>query len=257
MKIMSTENISENNLNTLLTSIHMPQEVANDILKCAKTGKNTLPGIDKLTSHILLSLENRESGDWKNLPEDIFIATMGCFSRFVNEYHVSYNNYGYDRAFWTTRQACAKLFRIGELEYEFADEDPLSIHLHIPSDAKLDSALLNDSVQSARIFMEKYYPTRSKDSISLESWLLSPALNDLLPSGSRILAFQAAFDITGYIPDTKDCLEWVFHIPGSYLDDVSLKDLPEDTTLQRNMKKFLLDGEQVGNGEGILAREFK
>ncbi|WP_408072613.1 acyltransferase domain-containing protein [Butyrivibrio sp. JL13D10] len=253
---MSLDTIHEKTLISLLQKIRMPREVTDDILVCAKNGNFSFPGINELTSHILTALKSREEGDWKPFPEDIFIATMGCFSRFVNEHYNSYNSYGFDRAFWTTRQAGAKLFRIGELEYEFEDGDDKYIHLHIPSDAKLSPDLLNGSVQKARDFWEKYYPERKQDPIVVETWLLSPSLEDLLPPDSRIIAFKAAFDITDYDPDAKDCLEWVFKIPGALWDSVSLEDLPEDTTLQHNMKKLLLDGGHVGIAKGILARPF-
>ncbi|WP_044914475.1 acyltransferase domain-containing protein [Butyrivibrio sp. WCE2006] len=253
---MILNTFSENNLEKLLYEIHMPDEVTSDILNYAKTGSFSLPGIDELTQHILKSLESRENGEWHNLPEDIFIATMGCFSRFVNEYKVSCNSYGFDRAFWTTRQASAKLFRIGELEYEFAADDAHNIHLHIPSDANLDPKYLNDSVRKMRTFLGKYYPKRKDDPVCVDTWLLSPALKELLPDGSRILSFQAAFDITKYEPEAMDCIEWVFKIPSSGIGNVSISDLPENTTLQRNMKEYLLRGKKVGIAYGILVRDF-
>ena len=164
--------------------------------------------------------------------------------------------HGFDRAFWTTRQAGAKLFRIGELEYEFDEVDPLTIHLHIPSDARLEAPLLNDSVLMMRKFMENYYPDRKNNPVSLESWLLSPALKELLSEKSHIRAFQAAFDITGYDPMPMDCLEWVFNIPGSQIDDVDLSALPDRTSLQRSIKQHLLDGGHIGNASGTLERPF-
>ncbi|MCR4586810.1 MAG: hypothetical protein K5682_00235, partial [Lachnospiraceae bacterium] len=50
--------------------------------------------------------------------------------------------------------------------------------------------------------------------------------------------------------------EWVFKIPGEKLEAVSLQDLPEDTTLQKNMKQYILNGGHIGNASGTLMRPF-
>lgn len=54
----------------------------------------------------------------RDIPDDIFTATMRCFSRFIGEYREMYGRYGFDRDFWTGRQLSLRLFRLGELEYE-------------------------------------------------------------------------------------------------------------------------------------------
>ncbi len=252
---MSMKNNQKISLISLLDEIGMPTEVTDAVVACHETGEESLPGIKSLTEHLVQSLESRQEGAWKAIPHDIFIATMGCFSRFVKEYHESFGSYGYDRAFWTTRQAGALLFRIGELEYEFTD-DPHSVDLHIPSDARLTADLLNASADAARDFLRTYFPGREDDAFVLKSWLLSPVLKELLPENSRILHFQAAFDLTETDPEPMDCIEWVFHVAGEQTDSVDIKALPEDTSLQRNMKKLLLSGGKVGNASGILVRKW-
>ena len=235
----------------------MPSEVVESILSFCETGEELLPGIGELSEHLLIAVNNRENGVWKAFPEDIFIATMGCFSRFVREHYVSYGSYGFDRGFWTTRQATAHLFRIGELEYEFIDDDKDHIHIHIPSDAKLTAPLLNQSVSDARVFLKTYFPGREKDTFALESWLLSPVLKELLPSGSRILLFQAAFDITEVYPDEKDFISWIFNVAEGQMKNIEFTDLPENTSLQKSTKALLLSGGIVGSASGILARDWK
>ena len=241
----------------------MPSEVCENILSICDNealseehnGKS-LPGIGELTKHLLMSVESRENGEWKRFPEDIFVATMGCFSRFVKEHYVSYGYYGFDRGFWTTRQASARLFRIGELEYEFIDDDNNPIHIHIPSDAKMSSELLNKSVSDARDFLKTYFPGRETDDFALESWLLSPVLKELLPADSKILGFQAAFDITEVFPDEKDFIGWIFGLAQEQIKSAVPSELPERTTLQKNTKNLLLGGGNVGSAGGVLARDW-
>ena len=215
-----------------------------------------MPGADTLTKHLICAVISREEGKWSRIPEPVFIDTMKCFTRFVREHFVSYGYYGFDRGFWTTRQVEAKLFRIGEMEYELAEENGKEIHLHIPSDTVLEEERLNDSVSCARLFLTEFYPEWGSASIRMESWLLSPALKELLHPGSRILWFQDAFDLLAWDPEPVDVLEWVFQVASGQQDTVVLSELPEKTSLQRKMKQYLLEGGKIGAGTGILVREF-
>ena len=181
---------------------------------------------------------------------------MGCFSRFVLEHFVSYGYYGFDRDFWTTRQAGALLFRIGELEYEILEGDDKNISLHIPSDADMKPEPLNRSLDLAKAFFQEYFPGKENSSIHCESWLLSPKLKSLLKEDSNIIRFQNAFNIEKEYPDSMDFLEWLFNIAGGQRDSVVLAELPEKTSLQRSAKKLLLEGGCIGSAEGILARQF-
>lgn len=256
------KNNTKTSLISLLNKIDMPQEVCDAILDCLEGGNEShpkeepFPGINVLAKHLITSVDSRENGKWKRFPEDIFTSTMGCFSRFVKEHYVSYGYYGFDRDFWTTRQMSAHLFRIGELEYELIDDDKEHIHIHIPSDAKMLPDLLNKSIEDARAFLNTYFPERKNNSFALESWLLSPVLKELLPQNSKILMFQEAFDVTEVFPDEKDYIAWIFQLSDEQIKSAVFSELPEKTTLQKNTKKLLLEGGNVGSASGILCRSF-
>ena len=46
-------------------------------------------------------------------------------------------------------------------------------------------------------------------------------------------------------------LRWIFK-----KIDLPIENLPEDTTLQRNVKKYLMAGGQIGEGSGYMKKEF-
>ncbi len=217
-----------------------------------------LRGADELARQLLTAVENRESGPWRGIEEDVYIDTMRCYARFAREYFASYGVHGFDRGYWTVRQRDAKLFRLGALEYELLREDgaPM-IGLHIPSDvADFAPDALNASLAAARAFLRRHFPDWADAPVRCESWLLAPALKELLPPGSKILRFQAAFDLTETDPDADDVLQWVFGLAEGQKADAKLDRLPEDTTLRRNMKALLLSGGKVGVAVGRLARGF-
>ncbi len=227
---------------------------------CGSMSADTSNGAGELNSQLRTALRQRDAGDWRGKPEDIWIDTMKCFSRFVNEHYKQYGYYGFDRGFWTTRQINAKLFRIGELEYELTDngETGKGVALHIPSDAVLEPDRLNASVAKAREFLKTYYPEYASCPFTLHTWLLAPQIEKLLPEDSRIRRFRRAFDLT----DTdEDCLEglmgWVFDMPREKRGREFMAEAPENTRLQKALKRFLLEGGTVTGSYGPLAREFK
>ena len=253
-------------LEKLLHQIEMPRSFALQVMDeifrelpsyCGSSSSDSGNGSEELARQLLIALHNREEGAWKDIPEKIWLDTMKCFTRFVREHHRSLGYYGFDRGFWTTRQIGAKLFRIGQLEYELLREDGEKvISLHIPSDTDMEAALLDESIEQAREFLKTYFPEWQNAPMVCQSWLLSPALLPLLPEGSHIRSFQKAFDLQSTDPEPMDVLEWVFKLTESQQKTTALQDLPEDTSLQRSLKCFLLAGGKVGTAKGTLVRRF-
>lgn len=178
----------------------------------------------------------------------IYIDTMKCFTRFIDECYVKNNKYYFDRGFWTYRQTNMSIFRIGILEYELLDD--YTVSLHIPSDAELTSNNIEESIKLFEDFVVKYYPEYVDKPVYCDTWLLSHELSNYLPSNSRILLFQEYFETIKEDLDALDFYEWVFKCDKS----VEITKLKEDTTLQRNLKNALLKGKKVGKALGILKK---
>ena len=253
-------------LEKLLRQIGMPRAFSLQVMDCAF---RALPeycggdssedgnGADILSQQLLTAVKNRDDGPWAGIPQEIWLDTMRCFTRFVREHHRSLGYDGFDRGFWTTRQISARLFRIGQLEYELLEKNgERVIGLHIPSDTHMDMALLDASVEEARAFLRTYFPDWAELPMECETWLLSPVLVPMLSPASHILRFQKAFDIVSVDLEPMDVLEWVFRLTEAQQKITPLESLPEDTSLQRSLKAFLLSGGKVGVAKGTLARRF-
>lgn len=184
----------------------------------------------------------------KGISDDVFFATMGCFSRFVGEHLESYGIYGFDRDWWTPRELSLTEFRLGELEYEKVTHEghPL-VSLHIPSDAVLKRENLQASAELAKAFFacpETYY---EYEYIFTHTWLLAPNLKEVLRKGSNILTFQKGFTIVNVDPESRDYMQWVFKN-----EKLSIDDAPENTSLQRNLKAYIKAGNKLGVALGQL-----
>jgi hypothetical protein len=139
-----------------------------------------------------------------------------------------------------------RVFRLGQLEYELLPDG--NIAMHIPTGSDLKPACVKQSVRCAKAFMDRYFPERSNARYTCNSWLLSPALSDLLSQESNILAFQKLFELTDLDPEAMDYVSWLFQrLPGA-----DAGDFPENTSLQRRAKQFILSGGRIGKAAGYL-----
>ncbi len=205
-------------------------------------------GLKLLTCQLHAACITCEKYKAMGISENIFISTMKFFSRFLYCHKKTYGEYKYVWGWWAVRLISMQEFRIGDLEYEMIiQEDKKLISIHIPSDSNMDSSNLRKSYLEARSFFGEYYPDFAGADMICGSWLLAPALRKLLPSDSRIIQFQNSFVLTSQENDSPGFLDWVYG-----RRDIPLENLPEETTLQRKLKQYLLNGGKVEWANGIL-----
>lgn len=205
-------------------------------------------GIKMLTCMLSCALRIHKTYEEKGIPENIFADTMKFFTGAIDEHYATYGYYGFDRGNWTSRHISGNEFRIGVLEYEFVEEDGEKyIGIHIPSNTPMELSRLRQSYLDARKFLSDYFPEHAKLDMFCNSWLLSPALKDILPENSNILNFQKSFIVDHVDYETNAFLVWVYK-----KKNLPIEQLPEETTLQRRMKKYLLNGGKIGWANGKL-----
>lgn len=187
-------------------------------------------------------LETYDKYKMKGIPEKIFWDTMNFIPRFIRTHKKIYGVNAFTWAWWFPRQLSMNEFRVGEYEYELIRENNFKkINIHIPSDAKLDKG----DIRAIYPFVKKYYPQFEDAGIYCDSWLLAPNLKNVLPVNSNIIQFQNQFSIIRTDENSPYFMDWIY----SKLD-IPYEELPENTTLQRNVKKFLLEGGKIGTAYG-------
>lgn len=201
----------------------------------------------KILSELLrIACKTYENYMESGIEEDIFIRTMEFTTRFINIHKDVHGHYAFTWAWWFVRQLAMQEFRIGELEFEFIGADERFISIHIPGDVDFRPKKVQNTFEEYREFLKKYFPEWMDADWRCESWMLSPALEQLLDENSNVLQFNHLFEIESVDYDSMAVLDWVF--PGEKQDD--LQSLSENTSLQRRMKQFLLDGGKVGWAKG-------
>ena len=213
----------------------------------AVLGEDT-DGVKILACMLKASADVHELYREKGISDKIYFATMKCYTRFIDETCKMTGKLCFDRFWWTARQAGCHLFRIGELEYEMKHIDSgVVIGIHIPSDVDLSFVAVDESLCKARDFFKKYYPTLADAEYRCHSWLLDSQLNEMLRQNSNIISFQKRFEIFDEGEVGDDFVEWVYNTKST-----DYTTLPENTSLQRNMKKHLLAGGVIRNAYGRL-----
>ena len=196
---------------------------------------------------IMLATVQGTCDQWtkEKLPQQIQWETLKTFSRFVKEHKKETDRYGFDRDFWTWRQLCGQILRLGSLEYEDTTfkleqweemkEGDRCIMIHIPSDASLEEIDVQDSIQQAKMRWGEDVP------FFCESWLMASCLDSLLPEGSRLKKFRARFERGTEDLSNDSYIRWVFN---------NSKQAPENwqarTSLQQAIQKHILQGGKIG-----------
>ena len=140
----------------------------------------------------------------------------------------------------------------GALEYQISEQrTPGTIGIHIPSDVDLSRESVDDSLDRAGVFFRTYYPELKYEKYACDSWLLSPALKDLLPASSNIRSFQERFRILEVDREDKGFMEWLFRAPR----EAEYESLPAVTHLQKKVRGYLLRGGMPGSAYGVMETE--
>ena len=205
-------------------------------------------GMKMLYAVLQMAGETWEKYREKGIPADIFSETMKLASRFLRSRYGWSGEWKFVHGWWIWRELAMAEYRVGCLEYELVEEKGRRfVSLHIPSDADMSAESIEASFADFKAFLQTYYPEWENLPWECDSWMMSPALEELLPERSKILAFNRRFQVMEVNEDSLGVLEWVF--PG--YEEVS-ENLPEKTSLQRKMKKWLLEGKKVGWTRAVL-----
>jgi len=197
---------------------------------------------------------------WNELgiPEMIAIDTLRDITIWSNRCFDRTGKVGLIEWRWFIIHVTARLFRLGRLQFEpidnreditlpdgtFIPKGKPVLSVHIPRGDGFNPASVKESFDAANPFFEKYFGT-TYDTYVCTSWMLAPQLDGMIKETSSLADFRKYFTIYGEHLGYSQAEEYVFL---EKIDDKSK--YPEDTSLQRNFKKFLMEGGEMGMGKG-------
>lgn len=229
--------------------------------RCQKNYGNMRLLDDKMRLAVTLMLAKdayrryREMG----IPDNVFRDTMSDIGIWCS----NNGNRGLHNTSWLKNHISLELFRIGRLQFqfyrvpktgEFINKLPFGsstavLNVHIPQGEKLDIEQCRSSFIRAITFFDTYFPEFKFDYFFCESWLLYNNNRDFMSSDSNIVRFMNMFDIVYSAPVDAQAIERIFG-----KRRLSSRLYPENTSLQRNAKKYIASGGRLGFGIGIIPK---
>ena len=161
---------------------------------------------------------------------------------------------------WGSYFMKGKIIQVGRLQYEFDEEVPTNIknykdgdyiYIHIPKGDNLDIKDVEESIYQSKDKIKKFFPEIdiSRLQYYTNTWLLSNELNIFLDENSNIIKFKNKFDIIEQTENIEDFLNFVFQEKDC---NINYENLKEETTLQKKLKKYILEDKKLHIGLGIL-----
>lgn len=118
---------------------------------------------------------------------------------------------------------------------------------HLPRGMDISPANVDEAFQTVARISRQWYPDYDIQGISCGSWLLDPQLEDILGSNSKITAYAARFSRYPLLSAGREVFNFVF--PHGITD---LNQLPENTRLERGLKKLYLSGGYIHAYCGVI-----
>lgn len=214
--------------------------------------------LEILCIYLLTIPELRRRYEKKGIPEDILWNGLRDISIWAAEYEQRYQRPGIAEWRWVAKTLRMEVFRLGRLQFEptylqqelrydgvTVPSGTSALNVHIPAGEPLTENAACESLGRAKAFFRNYLDFDAQI-MCCDSWLLSPALQDLLPQESNILRFQKMFNIYA-TRKNRQAEERVF---GCVKENPA--EYPQNTLLQWKMKEYLQAGKHIDAGLGVV-----
>lgn len=191
----------------------------------------------------------------RGISDDIYFYTFSDIALWCENCFRDFGEYGIEQYEWLWLHIELKIFRLGRLQFQPAAFDrtvtvngkriskgDLVLKVHIPQGQSLKYDACECSFKLAEKFFRGIPPI-----FVCNSWLLYPGLKEILRPDTNIIQFQNVFTIYDTDEDCRQAEERIFNnisdVPDTY---------PENTSLQKDAKTYLIAGKKLGNGLGIM-----
>ena len=126
------------------------------------------------------------------------------------------------------------------------------VNLHIPRGENFDDAIVQETIDYSREFLDKCYPDYNSKAFFCVSWLLDPLIRELLGEESNIVKFGNRFHKMRYKNAGTAAIQFVYNVNGKKYTLNDLDSLPENTRLEKRLKKYYLDGKAIYEPHGFF-----
>lgn len=126
------------------------------------------------------------------------------------------------------------------------------VSIHIPRGGDFDDKTVQETLDYARVFLDKCYPDYENKAFFCASWLLDHQIGELLGNDSNIVKFGNRYRRMHTKNPGTDAITFVFNVNDKKYTLDDLNELPENTRLERTLKKHYLDGKAIYMPHGFF-----
>ena len=196
----------------------------------------------------------------KGIALDILSHTLQDVALWIRNHKRYRGRLGLTSRYWISLGFGGKLFRLGRMEFEkttireevqlpgLRKGDP-ALEGHVPQGEPLDHDACWASYRAAFPFFEKYFQYHAK-AVHLQTWMLDPALREILPPESNIMRWQNDATLVPSGDLGSGIGRFVF---GTKVIDPATA--PRDTTLRRKIVERIEAGGSFSDRAGVILRE--
>ncbi len=239
------------------------RKVAFHTKKCSEGCFSCLKKDDTLIRlAVILSLAVRVKEKYASagISEQIYYDTMSDIRIWCeNNGNKGLKNYG-----WLKNHVSFELFRLGRLQFQLYECNnktllynklPFSfgerlIYVHIPQGERLEKEKCIEAFKQANMFFSKHFPDYKYRYYFCESWLLFNNNRDFMDPQSNIIAFSSLFTHCYSVKLDAQAIDRIFK-----KRRLLKKNYPESTSLQKRAKEYMLKGNSLGTGIGVVATD--
>ena len=182
----------------------------------------------------------------RGISKEITVKTLKDINVWIENYFAKNNELGLGEFSWLIYHYTGDLFHLGRLQFRLEKsldgipECEYAIETHIPQGEALTEEKCLDAFIEAKEFFNKYFPQTQVKYFMCDSWLLNPNLAEILKPESNVVKFMKLWTPVPFVSDnSSQAIQRVF---GFNFKRANLQDAPENTSLQKALKAYLLQG---------------
>lgn len=122
------------------------------------------------------------------------------------------------------------------------------LSVHIPADEPFTTQLCEEAYKGVLEIIKKCYPEKDIKAFVCYSWMLEKRLKEIMGKETNITRFADMFTAFPICSAGAGVVSFLFHSKAS----TDFKDLPENTSMQRAVKKYLCDGNYFYEKGGVM-----
>lgn len=139
-----------------------------------------------------------------------------------------------------------KITLCGYKEMLRAGDDVISVH--IPSHCPLSVEVSEKSYEMAKEIFSRCYSEYDFKAFMCSSWMMEKRLRQIMGKDTNVTLFADKYHAYPLLSQGAGIYSFLYHLSGQ----VEAKDLPENSSMQRAVKQYLLDGNVFYEKGGII-----